>query len=262
MESSIRETIDAATAGIGARLAAIRRDRGLRVSELARRAEVSSSLISQIERGSSKPSVGTLFALARVLDVSVDLFFTDGDETTDGNGGGGATPAPPGPAAVASPDRDRIMSALGGALPWGEMGATTSPVVRAGERASLDISGGVRWERLTPRPLDNVEFLELVYEPGAESHPQAYRHPGIELVLVLEGTMTVALGFDENHLNPGDTIAFPSSTPHRYVNLTDKPARAVTVILRDDISRLPIRESSAGDGEPQPAASTESFDAQ
>lgn len=224
MGAPTREDVDAATAAIGTRLAAIRSERRLRVSDLARQASVSSSLISQIERGSSKPSVSTLFALARVLDVPVDAFFS---HSTAPASASAAVPAARG----------------GGASPSDDAGRE---VVRKDQRASLDIRGGVRWERLTPTALDGVEFLELVYSPGAESDGQLYRHPGTELVLVTEGVMTIFLGFEQHDLGPGDSIAFPSSTPHRYTNLTDSETRAVTVILRDDLSQLPIRGGQEG----------------
>jgi transcriptional regulator with XRE-family HTH domain len=67
-----------ATAGIGERLARLRGERGIKVSALAREIGVSPSLISQIERGQSRPSVSTLFDLAQALDVPVDAFFRDG----------------------------------------------------------------------------------------------------------------------------------------------------------------------------------------
>ena len=62
---------------IGRRLAAYRTERGLRVAELAREVGVTPSLISQIERGQSRPSVSTLFAIAQALDVPVDAFFRE-----------------------------------------------------------------------------------------------------------------------------------------------------------------------------------------
>ena len=52
---------------IGRRLAAYRGQRGMRVAELAREVGVTPSLISQIERGLSRPSVSTLFAIAQAL---------------------------------------------------------------------------------------------------------------------------------------------------------------------------------------------------
>ena len=54
--------------------------RHLTLRELARRVGVSPSLISQIETGRSQPSVGTLYAIATELEVSVDDLLFDGDD--------------------------------------------------------------------------------------------------------------------------------------------------------------------------------------
>ena len=97
----------------------------------------------------------------------------------------------------------------------------------------IEIEGGVRWESLTPRPLEELDFLELVYEGHAESGQRLYRHPGTEMVLLLSGRLDIHVGFERFELHPGDSIHFPSSLPHRYCNPTDETARAVTVILHD-----------------------------
>jgi quercetin dioxygenase-like cupin family protein len=111
--------------------------------------------------------------------------------------------------------------------------------VRRDDRDVIEIEGGVRWESLTPQPLDELEFLELVYEGGAESSPRLYRHPGTEMVVVLSGRLDIHVGFERYELGPGDSIHFPSSMPHRYVNPTEETARAVTVILRDETPDAP-----------------------
>ena len=43
-------------------------------------------------------------------------------------------------------------------------------------------------------------------------------HNGEECELILEGELVVKLGTQEIHLEQGDSICFPSSTPHRFVN--------------------------------------------
>ena len=65
--------------GLGPRLRLAREERQLSVRELARRIGCSASLISQIERGISIPSVGVLYSLATELDSSLDhlLFGAD-----------------------------------------------------------------------------------------------------------------------------------------------------------------------------------------
>src|SRR5713101_4336366 len=58
--------------GLGPRLRLVRVGRELSVRELARRVGCSASLISQIERGVSVPSVGVLYSLATELGGSLD----------------------------------------------------------------------------------------------------------------------------------------------------------------------------------------------
>jgi transcriptional regulator with XRE-family HTH domain len=190
---------------IGRRLAAYRAERGLRVAELAREIGVTPSLISQIERGQSRPSVSTLFALAQALDVPVDAFFREAAAA--------GQPEPP-------PEPDQPP-------------AEARYVVRQGNRATIDIEGGVRWERLTPETMAHLDFFELVYGPGAESNPTLYSHPGTEMVLMLSGSLDITVGFETSRLAPGDSMRFPSSLPHRYANPGQTEARAVTVIMYD-----------------------------
>lgn len=48
---------------------------GLTVSQLARKAGVSTGLVSQLERGQGNPSLETVASLARALDVPIGSFF-------------------------------------------------------------------------------------------------------------------------------------------------------------------------------------------
>ena len=235
---------------IGLRLTVHRARRGLRVAELAREVGVTPSLISQIEHGLSRPSVSTLFALAQTLDVPVDAFFREPPEASqDGAEPAAERPGPEGPAAdgpgaAGDPGADGVT----GAAHVGE----GRYVVRRGNRAVIDIDGGVRWERLTPETLRHLDFFELVYGPGAESNPTLYSHPGTEMVLVMTGILEIAVGFDSYRLEAGDSMQFPSSMPHRYTNPERETARAVTVILYDCPADAPVQSPHAQPGH-QPA---------
>ena len=66
--------------GLGPRLRLAREERQLSVRELARRIGCSASLISQIERGVSVPSVGVLYSLATELDSSLDHLLFGADQ--------------------------------------------------------------------------------------------------------------------------------------------------------------------------------------
>lgn len=214
-------------ASIRGRLVERRQQLGMSMSELARTIGVSPSMISQIERGQSLPSVETLFALAAALGATVDTFFS----SADARGGGSTSSAVAAPAGEGNLGRVPASPLVGnddGADP-----ASHRYVVRRDQRATIDIQGGVRWERLTPFAMEEVEFLELIYEPGAQSNEHLYRHPGFEMVVVLEGRFEMHVGFETYTLDEGDGIAFASSLPHRYVNPLPKISRAITTILRD-----------------------------
>ncbi len=184
---------------IGQRLRAAREGQGTSLRELARRVGVSPSLISQIETGKAQPSVGTLYSLTNALRLSVDSLFMTG----------------PGPARSDAPPPEDV----------------TRLVVRAGERKVIDLDSGVRWERLTSTSHPDVDFLSVVYEVGGASADSMMRHAGREFGTVLAGVLTVTVNFDDHVLHPGDSIAFPSTTPHRLWNAGDVPVRAIWVVV-------------------------------
>ena len=61
---------------IGPRIAALRRERGLSQSELARRIQVSPSALGMYEQGRREPSADTMVALADSLGVTTDFLLT------------------------------------------------------------------------------------------------------------------------------------------------------------------------------------------
>ena len=69
-----------ATIGRGIRMA--REIRGLSQETLAARAGINNSFLSQVERGLKAPSLKTIHAIARELDVPVSQLFADEDATT------------------------------------------------------------------------------------------------------------------------------------------------------------------------------------
>ena len=193
---------------IGERLRDARLRQGLSLRGLAKSLGVSPSLISQVERGLARPSVNTLYALARELDVSFDeLLFSDVRPTT-GSGEIPSRPALQGDGWPASP---------------------TNPVQRTADRRSIRLASGVIWERLTTESLPNVDFLYVTYEVGGASSPEHefQRHGGQEWGYVLSGRLGVTIGFDDHVLEPGDAIALDSTVPHRLYNLGDQPVHAI-----------------------------------
>jgi transcriptional regulator with XRE-family HTH domain/mannose-6-phosphate isomerase-like protein (cupin superfamily) len=218
-------------APVGERLREHRTDAGMSLRELARQVGVSPSLISQIEHGKATPSVATLYAIVSTLDVSLDELFFDQPR--------GGTPAAPDPVAAA----ERYLDTGNERLPssfW--QAPSEGPVLRAPNRLSLTLATGVRWERLTADHDPGVEFLYCTYPVGGESCPpdDLMSHSGKEYGIVLSGQCAATVGDQEYQLDPGDSIAFESRTPHRIWNRgTDDPMVAIwTVVGRDGDPRV------------------------
>jgi transcriptional regulator with XRE-family HTH domain len=213
--------------GLGPRLRVARELRELSVRELARRIGCSASLISQIERGISVPSVGVLYSLATELDTSLDRLLFGAEPRRPA----GPAPGPDAPGTVA-PD----IVAPGIVAPGI---VATGIVQRAVGRNIIDLASGVRWERLTPGADAMTDFLEVIYSPGGHSTDERrpLRHDGHEYGLVISGTLQANVGFESYELGPGDSIAFDSSRPHEYLNKTGEPVHAIWVVVHSEPGR-------------------------
>jgi mannose-6-phosphate isomerase-like protein (cupin superfamily) len=145
--------------------------------------------------------VSTLYALVTELGGSFDevLF--------------GEPPLPPARQGHTGPQPQDLLATIL-AYPRG------AAVQRADARKTIQLSAGVRWERLTSHSVPGVEFLLVSYAPGAESGPPDtfQRHAGREWCYVVSGTLELIVGFDEHVLQAGDAITYDAATPHRLCN--------------------------------------------
>jgi transcriptional regulator with XRE-family HTH domain len=204
---------------LGTRLRAAREEKNIGLRELARRLGVSPSLISQIETGKTEPSINTLFAMVSELELSVNEIVFDPARDA-GRSSQKATPDARG-ASARTPGAKAPTDAPG------------SPVQRSGNRTSISLESGVGWDRLSAQPDHNVDFLLLRYPAGSEStSPQSLmRHNGTEYGYVLSGRLQVSLGFDNYVLEPGDSISFDCTQPHRFATVGDETVEAVWFVV-------------------------------
>ena len=63
--------------GFGVKLRTVRERRGVTLKEVASIAQVSESLVSQIERNKVSPSVDTLLSIAEALEIDLEYLFKD-----------------------------------------------------------------------------------------------------------------------------------------------------------------------------------------
>ena len=204
--------------GIGSRVREARAAAHMSVRELARRIDVSASHVSQVERGLASFSVRALYNVVSVLGITMDSLFEDEAARQKVVGESGSPEAAD---VVRGPLDDSLV------------------VLRAGARPTIPLPGGTRWERLTPKPEVGVEFIEVVYSPalnGSQPPEEFIRHSSREYGLVIQGSLTVQVGFEGAVLRQGDSIAFDSHIPHRFWNATADLVRAVWFIWDDQRS--------------------------
>ncbi len=181
-------------ASLGREVRRRREDKGLSLRGLAKAAGFSPSFVSRLERGLAQPRLNSLHRIARALDTSAQ-----------------------------------------GLLSGTSAGATYS-LVRAGDRA-LPVSerrpsgraGAARSLVDGRRALTALEFTEITTDFG----PQ-YEHPGEELMIVAAGRVEVELGDDTITLEPGDSLCYPGSTPHRSRALPGEPPVVYLITTRPD----------------------------
>jgi transcriptional regulator with XRE-family HTH domain len=193
---------------LGLRVRELRRLQGLTTRALAERANVSASMVSQIETGNTSPSVVSLRRIAAGLGVPLAEFFLDGrgEQSQSALTGDGR------PGGVFSGSRRRAVE-----------------IVRRDQRKRLQFPGSHMYELLTPNLRWDIEFLLVELEPG---HPpvESMAHAGQECALVLAGIMHVIVGNEEFVLEAGDSIALDSSIPHRIENRGDEKVVQISAI--------------------------------
>lgn len=180
--------LDEENLSIGERLATLRMGLGLSIRGLAEKAGISASVISQIERNKTEPSISTLKRLAAALGTEITYFFT-GPTRQNGH-------------VIRASQRQTIV--IGG-----------SSDVRSSVK-----TGGVYFELASPGESDQLEVIYGSYDPGAHTGDEPYVHEGEEWGMVMSGRFKITLGDEIHFLDPGDSIWFRSHIPHHIENVS------------------------------------------
>ncbi|GLZ06621.1 DNA-binding protein [Actinomadura sp. NBRC 104412] len=203
---------------VGQKLRKARLAAGMSVREMARRVDVSPSFISQVELGRTKPSVGTLYAIATEMGVPLDDLMPVDSTASSGPPAQGLKLIQKEAGRPSVPDQRDT-----------EPG---SPLQRGDRRHELRMDKAV-WGRLTSDHDPENDFLHVVYAPGGESCPEdsLIHHPGVEYGYVISGGLHVQVGFTHYELNAGDSIRFESMTPHRLHNPFDVESVSIWIVV-------------------------------
>jgi transcriptional regulator with XRE-family HTH domain len=130
----------------------------------------------------------------------------------------------------------KIAAALGKSVSYfvEEPSTPDVSVVRAEQRAQVYTSKqGLDLRNVSGRygPF-LIAGAEAIVEPRADSGPTPMNHPGEELVIVQEGSITFTVDGQSYELAEGDSIHFRTKLPHSWYNPPDEPARATWLVVR------------------------------
>lgn len=186
-----RPALDAGVQEVGSRIRRLREERGVSLSELARRAGVGKATLSGLENGTRNPTLETLWAVTAELGVPLALAL-------------GADAAERGPGETA---------------PSGAAGA-----VIHGAAVQAELLEVFQDEAVT------YELYRLAVRAGTVQTSPAH-HAGVtEHITVFCGTLRAGPADAPLVAGPGEHVSWTSDVPHTYAAVGDEDVRASLLI--------------------------------
>lgn len=178
---------------IGNQIRAFRRQQDLSISDLASAAGLSNGMLSKIENGGISPSLSSLQAISKVLQIPLSSFFSSFEERQDCS------------------------------FVKANCGVT---IDRRGTKIGhlYQLLGHVLRGDVVVEP-----YLITLREDAA-AHT-GFRHSGIEFIYMLEGELDYRHGPELYHLEPGDSLLFDSSALHGPEHLSGATTRYLSIII-------------------------------
>lgn len=180
---------------VGESIRATREERGLSLKDLADLTGFSAALLSQMENHLVSPSLGTIITISRALKLPLGHFF-------------------------------------------GKASGQPYSIVRKDERKKVSrfaskegVNYGYSYESLGyDKKNRHMEPFLVTLEPATVKTQTLSTHEGEEFIYVLEGDMEVILGKHTDLLQPGDSIYYDSTIPHRVQCHEDRPTKILAVL--------------------------------
>jgi transcriptional regulator with XRE-family HTH domain len=176
---------------VGKNINRLRKEKQLTLDQLAAVCGVSKSMLSQIERNETNPTLATVWRLAEALGESIDDLIR-GEEDHHDLTVINASSIP----VLNDPDGEYSLTVLG--------------------PASL---------------VNDMEWYELNMAPGGKLTSSPHTARTTEHLTVLSGQLEVMAGGETDTVLAGETARYAADRAHEISNQTDSPARALLVVL-------------------------------
>ncbi len=180
-------------ASIGLEVRRLRKTIDLTVTELGAAAGISAGMLSKIENGSISPSLGTLDALAKALNVPITRLFADTDERQD--------------------------------CSFVKAGAGVR-IERRGTKAGhlYDLLGHSLRGAISVEPY----LITLAEDAVPYTH---FRHAGVEFIYMLSGRVRYRHGDRTYVMEHGDALFFDAAARHGPEELIEVPMHYLSIII-------------------------------
>ena len=179
------------TEKLGKTIRRLRQAYNYSLGDLSEQSGVAKSIISQIEKNETNPTLGTLYKLARALNSPIEDILR-GDDA---------------PALIE------------------KLGPAGTPLLLSEDgRCRLRIIGWIRTVEL-------VQWYYLEAEPGGALESEPHPSGSIENLTMLSGAVSITVGEEQFRLSAGETARYSGDRPHRITNEGDVLATALMVNL-------------------------------
>ena len=176
---------------LGKTVQRLRKAYSLSLSELSEQSGVAKSIISQIERNETNPTLATIWRLSQALDVSIErVLQATEDEPFLEKSSKGDTPI--------------LMSDDG--------------------RCKLAIIGWIK-------TVEWLQWYDFTADPGGVLASEAHQRGSVECLSVLEGELEVEVAGVLEHARAGETLRYRCDRPHIIRNISGTPARATMLCI-------------------------------
>lgn len=190
--------IHSADKALASTLRELRRERGLRLSDVSKRTGIPISTLSKVENGKLSLSYDKLLQLSRGLKVDISRLFASPDDTS-----------------VAT------SSVFPGRRSFNRRGEGQGLSTPAYEHIYL--AADLLNKRLDP-------IIAEVKARTLEEFGDWVRHPGEEFAFVIEGEVDLHTeGYAPLRMSAGDSVYFDSSMGHAYLAVASGPCRVLSV---------------------------------
>ena len=180
---------------IGRKIKALRSEHKLTLDQLAKRSGVSKSMLSQIERGLTNPTLATIWSLTQSLGIEIATLLSD---------------------MAAGKNASALLDV---------MKSHETPAIQSADgKCSLRILGPTG-------KVSEIEWYELTLEPNGILESDSHSQGTMEHLTILEGQLTVKNGLREESISIGDTARYQADVPHTIENKGKPSARALMVVL-------------------------------